>query len=306
MYVHSETFEHLKFTKESISNNLTSSQYLIPLDYILNRALQPVVEQMPTLLLNFLGKVLAHQALRPNIKFNFDKGYLIDSYPSLVEELTLEKLDKVRLNRGIKFTLLAEILRYQQMFRQSANSSLYFSKREAIAKSLGVKPSMLYVTLLEVEYWYKKAVAYKGMIAEKFTRMTLNQAQKAYVDFNHAEPLDDITQVFMYYLNKAIDRCDSKLGVLTTYISSWLTAARHDVRRQIEAKQETSLDSMLEDAPNLEHLGSVPFDDTYSSVITIAKLAAQIDVEGAVRTSLGIPQYLNLEDRRLLERYAKP
>lgn len=304
MYVHSETFEHLKFTKESITSNLTSSQYLVPLDYLLNRALTPVVEQMPALLLNFLGKVLAHQALRPNIKFNFDKAYLIDSYPSLVEDLTIEKLDKVRLNRGIKFTLLAEVLRYKEVFQRRSNSTTYFSDREAIARRLGVKPSMLYVTLLEIEYWYKKAVTYKGMIAEKFTRMTLNQAQRTYVDFNHAEPLDDITQVFMHYLNKAIDRCDSKLGVLTTYISSWLTAARHDVRKQIEAKQETSLDSMLEDAPNLEKLGSVPFDNTYDSVLTISKIAAMVDTEGAVRTSLGIPQYLTPEDRRLLERYA--
>src|ERR1700758_257407 len=71
-YTHSKAFETLKATQESITENLTSLQYLQTLDLFLWRALEPIHAECPSLFNNYLAKITAHQSLKASTKFTSD------------------------------------------------------------------------------------------------------------------------------------------------------------------------------------------------------------------------------------------
>ena len=83
-YSHDLTFAALKNTREKITANYTSAQYLKTLDHFLWLALGPVINTCPYLFLNYVAKVVAQQATRPIKMTSDDKHALPVAFMNLL------------------------------------------------------------------------------------------------------------------------------------------------------------------------------------------------------------------------------
>lgn len=318
-YQHSVVFDTLKRTVEEIDVNLTSAQYLHTLDYFLWQALTLLAHACPSLFFNWMAKVVAHQTLNPSSKFTSDDK---NQMPILFfNSLTLRYADnsmgpaisevqKMYLNRGFLFGLLAKFLReaasYTKLTSAFVNNPM--KVRSDIAKleqRLGVEDGVeLYHVLRDIEHWDTKARSWKDKIVQKYTRMTILAAQKTYVDFNHSVGLDDVSQLHLMVTAKAIDRCDPRVGVLTSFIQQWLKSARAETAKLAKGQGDDSFEYLEEVMGDSLDLGSVDPDST-SEVLQELSYKAQVkDPVGIVRITLGIPQYVNARYKKTLLDYA--
>lgn len=313
-YQHSETFNTLKSTRELIQGNPTSSQYLQTLDYLLWNALAPIAAECLSFFLGFISKCVAVQTLNPNTKYSSrNRNELPSLFFNIVTATNqteiFELSKKLRLNRGLLFAMINSHQRttegYKELHSIFNKSSL--TKRmnaiKRIEEAVGCHSSTrLYPAIDQIEYWDKKARWFKSLIVQKYTRMAMLQAQKTYVDFNHSVSLDDISQIYMLIVNKAIDRCDSRLGVLTTFIQGWLPTARSTVSKMASTQFDESYEALSEEGDSFA-FSSDP-DRSFEAIQEMSYLAYRIDPEGLVRASLGIPQYVTAQQRTILNKYA--
>lgn len=312
-YEHSRVFDQMKLHKERITTNYTSLQYLQTLDYFLWSALKSIALDCPLLYTNYMAKVVARQLLRPSAKFASDgKDSLALAFFNMMtqdSDLKMFEASKaLHLNRGLLFGLISVFLkqttRYAYMHRHGISN---LAALTAIENRVGlIDGANLYHAVQQVIYWDTRARLWKSLIAEKYTRMAIMQAQKAYTDFNHSVDLDDCVLIYLCMVNRAIDRCDPRLGVLTTFIASWLKSARSEVFRLAESQQDLSYESLVEDHGDAasDILGTSNPDFSAELNAHIAYIARQVDPDGLVRTSLGIEQHISRSQRQLLEELA--
>lgn len=317
-YTHSATFNSLKKTKEQIVGNLTSAQYLNTLDMLLWKALEPIAMECGPFFYNYLAKCVAHQAVHPNSKYTSGNKKALP--PILFQALTEYKTDpraaflrvrKLYINRGLLFGMISTFLKTAEPYKElqsafvSVPKIILRTRRAAVESALGASSQdSLYAAIQQVEYWDQRARAWKSVIVEKYTRMALGQAQKTYVDFNHYVELDDVSQIYLMVTSKAVDRCDARLGVLTTFIQNWLKGARSQVADLAAGQTDESLEDLAEKLGDSMDLGAVMPDTTAEVLQEIAYKAQVVDPEGFVRINLGIPQYMNQQDRQTLLSFA--
>jgi hypothetical protein len=314
-YSHSRVFDSMKQVKEGISSNYTSLQYLQTLDYFLWEAVKPIALECPDLFYNYLAKITARQTLKTSSKFTSeDRTKLtIQLFNTLTAKDPIKAFEQARLlyiNRGLMFgfiSLFLNKLEYYAELQQGTHTSVIRNTLiHRIEQSLGLRPNgMLYQAVLQTKYWDKKARWWKELIIEKYTRMTVLQAQRTYTDFNHFVPLDDVVQTYMMIVSRAIDRCDARQGVLTTFIQNWFKSARGKIAHMAANQQDSSYESLTEDHGDAIHeiIGVAMPDLTEELREHMAYIAYLVDPEGLVRTSLGIPQYVTRQQRAILESF---
>jgi hypothetical protein len=216
------------------------------------------------------------------------------------------------INRGILFGFVSYFLRKLKLYKELHESVHSIDPPSAttlihrIEQSVGLRPNgSLYPAIQQVIYWDAKARWWKSMIMEKYTRMAAMNAQRTYKDFNHFVPLDDVMQVYLVVTSRAIDRCDARQGVLTTFIQNWFKSARGEIAHMAEAQHDSSYESLTEDYGDAIHevVGVTLPDLTKELQDHIAYIAAQIDKSGLVRTALGIPQFVSRKHKNILEEF---
>ena len=321
-YEHSEIFARLKDVKERIGTNLTSLEYLETLDMFLWRAIGSIRKAMPGLVDEFMVKAIAQQTFKSSTKFSSimkeEKGKLPVILFNALTERNIESLDgyrNLRLNRGMLFGLVKIFVDrtqpYMDLLNEPPLSVVEWKSRarqlKAMEKELGVVEGVALSSIVEdVNIWYERAREWKESIIEKYTRKAIGQAKVAYEDYNYAMDLSDVIQIHMVLLSRAINRCDSRLGVLTTFITSWFKSARSEMKKIIDSSQEVSYEAMLEemgDAAEAEGEEDKTLK-TRESVQHIAMLAKQIDPTGVLRIHLGIPEFMPLDKRKILLAHA--
>jgi hypothetical protein len=316
-YEHSTSFHILKNIKEELTNNYTSLQYLQTLDFFLWKALEPIAAECPSLFYNYLTKVVARQSLKSSAKFTSGERHKlpIQLFNSLVSKSPTKAFESSKLlyiNRGLLFGFISmfrnKLRYYEELSRGHHNISApeRSTVLHRIELSLGLRPfGSLYAALLQVVYWDNKARDFKRLIVEKYTRMALLQAQKAYEDYNYFVPLDDVVQVYLLVVSKAIDRCDARQGVLTTFIQNWFKSARGEIAKLAEGRTDQSYESLAEDLGDAAHeaLGVTLPDLSMELQEHIAYVAKQVDLQGLVRTALGIPQFVTRAQLETLKEF---
>jgi hypothetical protein len=321
-YEHSEIFAKMKDVKERIGTNLTSLEYLETLDMFLWRAIGSIRKAIPSLVDEFMVKAIAQQTFKSSTKFSSimkeEKGKLPVILFNALTERDVENLDgfrNLRLNRGMLFGLVQIFMDRTEAYRELVNveplsvedwKSRAF-QLQAMERALGVVEGVsLYNVIEDVNIWYERARDWKSAIIEKYTRKALGQAKLAYEDYNYAMDLADVIQIHMVLLSRAINRCDSRLGVLTTFITSWFKSARSEMTRVINSSQEVSYEEMLEDmGDSAEAEGSEDKTlTTQEAVQHISMLAKEIDPTGVLRFQLGIPEFMPLDKRKILIAHA--
>lgn len=306
VYTHSDTFASLKNIKEEVRESLTTAQWLQTLDYLLESSIDPIVTANTDLADNFFAKVVAWQGHKPSIKFSRnDKTTLpVALFNSLTTQGAEKRLHQksMLLNRGLLFGLVAIFLRTVNNYKRLHDPALKMGRSRRLlliqqAESR-VKSTHLYAAIMQVEYFSSKAHWFKELIMQKYTRLALMNAKRTYKAVGYAQRLDDIVQVYLIFLSRAIDRCDSRQGVLTTFIQTWFYSARSEVQKSCVESQHTSYEEMLENG--IHHL-TTEADHGYEAVQHLAYAAKQVDTVGILRFSLGIPEFFSKKDLKKLE-----
>lgn len=307
-YKHSEVFAEIKAIEEDIKVNLTSLQYLQILDYYLWNSLRFLINVSPRFFVCYLSKVIAYQQVHSMSKLSSESRETItNNFFNYVTTNDIEWVKKLYLNRGLYFGIISywlskshEYFRLRSPFNEDSKAP---EKMHAITNELSIENvSLYYANYKQVEYWFAKAQDFKSKIMQKYVRMTLLQAQKAYVEYNHEVDLDDVTQIYLQIMSKAIDRCDSRFGVLTTFIQSWLKSAKAIVQRIVQSKQHSlSYEGLIETYGDSADMGTSMFDDSFDTIQELAYIAQRVDTSGCLRIKYKIPQFMSLANRRLLE-----
>lgn len=309
-YKHSEVFAEVKGIEEDIKINLTSLQYLQILDYYLWNSLYFLIKISPQFFTCYLSKVIAYQQVHTMSKLSSESRECItNGFFNYVTTKDPEHVKRMYLNRGLYFGIISYWLSRSHEYFQlvSPFNDLDKETREKrmsfISNELSIEnESLYYAHYKQTEYWFEKAQDFKSKIMQKYVRMTILQAQKAYVEYNHEVDLDDVTQIYLQIMSKAIDRCDSRFGVLTTFIQAWLKSAKAIVQKMVQSKQKsTSYEGLIEEYGNSAEIGTTAFDNSYDMMQEIAYVAQQVDTTGCLRIMYKIPQYMSLSNRKLLE-----
>lgn len=307
-YKHSEVFAEIKAIEEDIKVNLTSLQYLQILDYYLWNSLRFLINVSPRFFICYLSKVIAYQQVHSMSKLSSESRETItNNFFNYVTTNDIEWVKKLYLNRGLYFGIISywlskshEYFRLRSPFNEDPKAP---EKMHAITNELSIENvSLYYANYKQVEYWFAKAQDFKSKIMQKYVRMTLLQAQKAYVEYNHEVDLDDVTQIYLQIMSKAIDRCDSRFGVLTTFIQSWLKSAKAIVQRIVQSKQHSlSYEGLIETYGDSADMGTSMFDNSFDTIQELAYIAQRVDTSGCLRIKYKIPQFMSLANRKLLE-----
>lgn len=311
-YQHSEVFAMLKAINENIKINLTSLEYLQILDYFLKNAWKPVVLNYPEFVNNYLSKVLVFTAVHRSFKVCSEPRKLL---PTLIYKCILAKgkakvtaFDRIHLNRGVIFGLLSQYINIAELRAEvwsPFNTKL--SEREKFIKSayydslLGSEDQDIFQDVFtRVQYWHAKAKSFRAMICQKYIRFALLQAQKAYVHYNYRVSLNDISVIYCMTVGKAVDRCDTRFGVLTSFIQNWMKSAQCQVIKLVNQENHLSLEALHEQYGDSIDMPTKELE-TNEDIEDIAFRAKQADPDGVLRATLKIPEYLNFEDQQLLE-----
>lgn len=312
-YQHDQSFASLKRTEEQVEGNYTSSQYLKTLDHFLWQAVDPIVNTCPSFAANYFSKVVAQQMVRVNKMTSDDRSLLPVQFVNYLLG-DKQQLRNMHFNRGVLFGLITLFRESTADYMKAASSSLP-SNVAALSKSLSVrreaeirlgvqKGFSLYSTCLSVEHWQAEAIKFKNAIVEKYIRLALTQAKRTYEEVDYQIPLGDIVGEYMLIVPRAIDRCDSRHGVLTTFIQNWFKSARSKIMdRVMENASTDSYDAILdsEEGPPAEW-SNLPNADM-ETLQALAELAKRVDPQGCVRASFGIPEHVSYKDRQTLMCY---
>jgi hypothetical protein len=278
-YEHSASFSKLKTITERISKNLTTLEYLHTLDMFLWHALDPIHAECPGLFQNYVAKVVARQTRKASRRFTSDDRtklpiHLFNCVTARDQKRADAAARAMHLNRGLLFGFLAlffkRVERYEQLHtRFDIDPIIRNSEIYAIETSLGVRHGgTLYSTIQQSRLWYEKARSFKNMILEKYVRLAIMHAKTTYKDFNHHVRLDDVIQIYMIVVSRAIDRCDARQGVLTTFITNWFKSARSEVAEMSKDQGDQSYEALVEEMGDASSdvLGSSACHKNMSSV----------------------------------------
>lgn len=306
-YQHSETFASLKNLKEQVKDNLTSYQWLSTLDFFIESAIDPIATAYPDFLDNFYSKVVAYQAIRPSVKFSRNvKGTL----PALLfNSLTSEGRNKrefqkaMMLNRGVLFGIINSYLATVDSYMKlhDPETRIPSRKRKLLIHLADNKTTpYLFPATQQVKFYSTKAYEFKELIIQKYVRMTIMAAKRTYTDVNYQVSLNDTIQTYLMYLSKAIDRCDSRQGVLTTFIQTWFYSARSEIHKSLADEQHSSYEELVE---NGVFADATQPDCKYEVLQHVAAIAKTLDPEGTLRFALGIPEFVTSAQLRTLQRF---
>lgn len=311
-YQYSRVFNTMKSAKEHIAGNLTSLQYLQTLDYFIWNALEPVIRTMPNYWINYCSKTVLRQLTRPAAKFTSDdKGNLPHMLAACIRASSPSNVVKISkamyLNRGILFGFIAmlreEFAEYIDVCEGRTDLSYAQALSVALSYEVDFNCPNLYSILKTSYYWDDLAFKFKGYIFEKYNRLALNNAQSTYTEFDCILPLDDIICIYQSIANRAIDRCDARRGVLTTFIQSWFKSAKTEVAKQVTHIARTkSIEAMMYVHGDGVHdmVGTYDLDTSYEETQSVRDAAYRVDPEGILALHLGVLKPLSDEDRRLL------
>lgn len=329
-YKHSESFAKLKSLKEQISTNLTSYQYLSILDDLLFRGIYPIIESTRFVEV-FMSQMLGWQTINPKRKTCGVGRHAFSARVTLFllsdnPKQKLKILRKMRLDRSMLFEILRRWFElasdFQAVSEESPTEASLLKLADLESKCLVKQGHTLTAVYRTSNYWFQQSLDFKTQILEKYTRMCLMTAKRDYEELQHQVPLDDILQIYLLTAGKAIDKCDSERGVLTTHIQNWLLSAKNVVvstylqgdgqeSRRVNISTTTNkkvVDDLVESASldDLEELSHSDEDERerradLQEIRTIAKV---FDPQGYGRILLGIREELDHQDRLTLKSLA--
>lgn len=343
----STAFASLKDVKEQIKVNLTTAQYLRILDVLLYKSMEEIV--CNTRFFDaYLVRLMGWQEKNHRRKISFlDRKHvpgLILTFLFAPDSDRLRTFKNIKLDRGLRVELVKSFLEDNQEYLNICDlnvssldaptiSSLFRRKIELEQRYPQIPE--LYACCISARTWLNSALEFRERIQQKYIRLTLLAARRDFdrLFSSRAIALDDMVQVYLLACLRAIEKCDSDAGTLTTHIQNWFFTARENIYRGQEralsidnrpvssspisssddvselaegAEEQSSgamsLDEMDEDSFTQDSIESYRVnEDAVNGILQAARLA---DPLGAARVFLGLPEILPPSDIAYLKSVA--
>lgn len=260
----------------------------------------------------FVGQILGWQTQNPKRKVcgvgkAYLSSYLVTFFLLNSPKKKLVILKKIRFDRSVILESIRQWLDtvkdYKHICEQTPTVHNLKRLVEITDKSLLRTGYGLFSVFSQVKYWYDLTVNFKEKILEKYTRLCLNTAQRDYVELQGKVKLDDIIQVYLLTALKAIDRCDTEKGVLTTHIQNWLLSAKNVVvSKYINESTETNVNLVSLD--ELDDLTVDAVEDNTDTIKRVRRISKVFDPDGFGRLVLDIEEVLTSKDIAFLKQSA--
>lgn len=325
-YRSSKAFQDLKNVQEKLAVNMTTSQYMKLYDEYLEKAMDPIIANCK-FFDTYLSQLISWQAKSHRRKISFvgqiefprlAVNFLIQS----TGEQRVKAYKKLALDRGIVIEFLRLFETMTSNYTLASNLELFGGDINKCLRVISevetsLRPRVPLISIIrESSYWFGQALNFRHLILEKYIRLTLNTAQRDYVDcFQGKEELDDVVQAYLLYTARAIDRCDYKQGALTSHIQKYFLAAKAYVLKGLnnrnESLDEEVVSTSLYDSNECSELQSPDvqlFNKTTNEETSkvIAQLSKLMDPVGYARAYLGIHEELNDTEKQLLSKLNEP
>jgi len=320
----SYVLDQLKRVKEVLPENYTSRQLLATLDTLIFRAIRPIIAES-TYVDRVLGILSGWLSTASRRKISSVESK--EKFQSLVMAFTIAQTPAERfqiwralkLERTISFFIITQWLRILEPWvaaqcRGDFAQCMRLERRACIRNN-----QALFQRQQSVMFWQKQALDFKEALLQKYMRKVVLESSAYYEGHRKNNPhlvidLDDVGQNFMLAVSKAIDKCDTDKGTLTSYVQLWLKDAAssshnsHEYgtafsipvgkRREIARTENHALNNIsvnidAEEVLELPSGQNVEQDSIrQSSIDRVRMLAKAVDIHGLGRLALGITEVL--------------
>jgi hypothetical protein len=236
-----QSFANLLLTvKEKISYNPSSVQIADTLDYLIFKAIKPVIYNTHYVE-KTLVEIISFVAVNGRRKLSkISQQELTDMlFTIIVSNNNDEKynlLKKIRLERSVYFMLLDSLHRLGDIYIKSFivtktstdKNTVYIAYRtiDQIKRLVGVKnEKALLKTFTVSNFWKDQAYNFRGMIIEKYIKLAYNESLKLIASTKLHIDQNDLFTDLVSSIPKAIDKFDPEKGTLTSYIKWWFLDA---------------------------------------------------------------------------------
>lgn len=335
----SRVIDVLKSVKELLPDNYTSRHLLGTLDYLILQAIRPIL-----LNTTYVDRVLAVLAgwLVSASRRKISAAGSRDQFQSLVMALCISDdpeqrvkiFQAIKLERTISFYIIDQWLQRTADFATATADNDHAAIQRIMRQACVTKRTALFQKRQSVAFWQQHALQFKEAILQKYLRKVVNESVAFHQMREKGSPhlvtlLDDLAQNFTMTVSKAIDKCNTDKGTLTSYIALWLKDAMassyhsHEYgtaftlpvgKRREVARSETaplisniSVSTDTEEALQVEAEQDVEADAIRNAVIDrVRTLAKSVDPQGLGRLALGIQEILSPDQLARLQSIAVP
>lgn len=317
-YEFSSSFDALKNTKEQLSDNYTTRDYVSSLDTLIYNALRPLVHssKFSDTFISGITAWYSSNAKRRISRLEKSEFFGLVAHMLATDDVEVKmiKLQQMQLERTILFYLIDTWLLSLNGYTRTVAVYAKTKDKEKRAQidqfeyTVGKRKGSivsLYSAVRECKFWMTQYLQLKEMILEKYTRIIISWAQKDYKTLGHKVNLSDLVQNYMMMASKALDKCDYKQGTLTSYIQLWLKDARKKSQKNesIDSGADEHmlhLDSQDEGSANTVEMSTDDSNSDNDHIHNIRSLIKLIDPLGIFRLMTGIEEKLSKQEIKLL------
>lgn len=325
---HSVSIDKTKTVKESLGR-YTDNQLMTVLDQMIHSMIEPVIRHtryldlvVPTVLSWYCDNTGRKIALCGNKEQVFTHLAMFLHAKSAKDKYEIYK--QIGFERNLSIFFVKEFLRICKdveslELRAVHNDKAARSKLAVLCQDLHADSNLARV-VQNARSWYEEAVSLRNKIVEKYMRYGMMQATYACKTNGRLE-LDDVSQNLMLAVTKAVNKVNPEKGVLTSYVTNWITQSRHsptyaheyNVAYDIPNNEKVRIGKGLSDLNNLSHsydgvdgleeiMGAEETDEVerMDLALRIRYLAKLVDPKGGARHKLGIGEYLTEQELNLL------
>lgn len=328
----SRVIDVLKKSVESIPENYTSRQLLATLDYLIFQAVRPIivntyyVDRVLGLLAGWLSTASRRKISSAGSKEQFQSLVMAFCMATDPED-RLKIWQAIKLERTLSFFLVDQWLVRTEPYASAVIDNDSDSLSSIMRSACVVNQSAFFQKQQSVLYWQTQALKFKEALLEKYMRKVVNEAVAYHRMHTKNNPhldlhLDDLAQNLLLAVSKAIDKCNTDKGTLTSYAQLWIKDAlssshgSHEYgtafsipvgkRREIARTEHHSLNNIsvsldADEVQQLEADQDVENDSVRAATIERVRLLAKaVDPQGLGRLTLGITEVLSPEQLRKL------
>lgn len=321
VYDTSSAFDSLKNTRETLSVQYSTRDYVGAMEALIFNAVRPLVltSKFSDTFISGVASWYSSNSKRRISRLEKCEFFGLVAQMLITEdtEIKIVKLKQMQLERTVLFYMIDLWLQSLNGYSRTLSSYALTkdkSKRASIDEyeyKVGKRknsPVSLYSAIRDAKFWLLEFLRLKKMILEKYHRLVITSAQKDYKAMGHKVNLNDLIQNYMMTASRALDKCDFTKGTLTSYIQLWMKNARSrsvrtDSINSTETQPELGTQYIDDDSGN-ENSVELSLDTSHSStdhIHNVRYLIKLVDPSGVFRLLNGIDEALFKEEKYLLK-----
>jgi hypothetical protein len=219
--------------KRQRKGNLSTPQMIGLLNDLLLAALEPVFNHTSMAKQLLLQALLQTQSDHRRKISSIERGFVADLILNGIAANNFNAIRLAELDRSVGFSVLDKIFqqlkaaqKIERKLLAKPKSRSQQAKLLSIAIELGADPNILGVLARWVTPYYKLYREFKAIVMGKYIKLAYGKAMAAQKITGLHVDSKDLFNNYMGAVDRAIDKCSSSCGTLTTYVQNWMLSSR--------------------------------------------------------------------------------